>query len=143
MQKTVLIHTNSTTRPSSDRGTSLSSSQGLQKDLLFTRKGWLLHEWEVPPHNGRCYFQKYVDEAAKKKAKDIFGGTASVPSPTSSGKRAPLDLDVEGVFFILILVLLVIAAAAAAAVALRAALLASSIGVEDLHGECLDRKSVV
>ena len=30
-----------------------------------------------PPHNGRRYFQKYVDEAAKKEVKEIFGAAAS------------------------------------------------------------------
>ena len=33
----------------------------------------------------RRYFQKYVDEAAKKEVKDIFGGTASMLSPRLQG----------------------------------------------------------
>ena len=52
-------------------------------------------------------------------------------------KRAPLGLDVDGDFFIFILVLLVVPAATAAAVTLRAAVLASSLSAEDLHGERL------
>ena len=31
----------------------------------------------APPHNGRRYFQKYVDKAAKKEVKEIFGAAAS------------------------------------------------------------------
>ena len=86
---------------------------------------------------GRRYFQKYVDEAAKKEVKDIFGGHCLDAAPASSGKRAPLGLDAEGVLFVFILVLLIVAAAATTAVALHATVLASSIGTEDLHGERL------
>ena len=67
--------------------------------LLFTRKVWLLHEREASPYPGRRYFQKYVDEAAKKEVMDIFEGRGRGDVPAPSGKRAPLGLDAEGVLF--------------------------------------------
>ena len=75
------------------------------KGANFYRKGWLLSKQGAPPHIGRCYFQKYVDEATKKEFEDIFRAATSEPHFASSGRRALLDLDVEGAFFIFILVL--------------------------------------
>ena len=51
----------------------------------FTRKGWLLHKQEAPLYCGRRYFQKYLDEAAKKEVKDIFGGPCLGAAPASQG----------------------------------------------------------
>ena len=73
------------------------------------KESWLLHEREASPYPGRRYFQKYVDETAKKEVKDIFGGGrgyGDVPEP--SRKRAPLGLDAEGVLFIFVIVLLIV-----------------------------------
>ena len=47
------------------------------EDLLFTTKRLAPGEQGAPPHNRRCYFQKYVDKVAKKEVKEIFGVVVS------------------------------------------------------------------
>ena len=53
------------------------------KGTYFLRKVWLLREQGAPPRDGRRYFQKYVNEAAKKEVEDIFRAAASKPPHAS------------------------------------------------------------
>ena len=57
--------------------------------LLFTRKGSAPKEPGALPYNGRRYFQKYVDEAAKEEVKDIFDVSCSPTCATGLPKRRP------------------------------------------------------
>ena len=65
-------------------------SSDLQWGLLFTRKGLLLCKQGASLYYGRRYFQKYVDETAKKEVKDIFGGVVDMnPGYPKEGQNHP------------------------------------------------------
>ena len=61
--------------------------------IFFRTKRLAPIEQGVLPYNGRRYFQKYVVKSAGEKVNEI--SMAPVRSSSSSGRRAPLDLDVR------------------------------------------------